>query len=110
MELENNVINASGLSLQTKMTYANHFKILKSWFLGKNKDLETIILTPKRTIAKVYKKYPSMTTRRTFLSSILGVFKYNPVFKNQYEDVYNIYLDEVKGLSELISKKYDNNE
>jgi hypothetical protein len=110
MELEKNVINASGISVQTKMNYANHFKILKSMFMGKNKDLETIILNPKKTIDKIYKKYPAITSRRAVLSSILGIFKYNPIFKQQYPNIYDFYLEEVKGLSELIQQKYDNND
>lgn len=110
MELENNVLNASGISIQTKLNYANHFKILKSMFMGKNKDLETIILNPRRTLAKIYKKYPAISSRRSVLSSILGIFKYNPIFKQQYQQVYDFYLEVVKSLSDIIGQKYDNNE
>lgn len=107
-DLANNLINAEGLSVNTKVLYANRIKILKSLYTG-NKDLEFVILNPKKTIKKIYDKYKAYQTIKNFIATILAVFKYNPIFKQQYPNLYDYYYAEYEKANEKVNEKYDDN-
>lgn len=109
-DLANNLINAEGLSVNTKVLYANRIKILKSMYNNGGREIDYVILNPKKTIKKIYDKYKAPQTIKNFIATILAIFKYNPLFKQTYPLLYDYYTAEYEKVNNKINEKYDSNE
>lgn len=100
-------IAGASVSNMSKKVYLTR---LKKWVEEAEVELETILANPDKYLKWVYKKSSNPQTQKSYISSILAIFKHTPDLKDKYKSEYETWFEAFKKVNGKIEDKYKTNE
>lgn len=105
-DLTKAIYDSSNLSPKSKQNYKDYFSALKT---RAEEDIENVATKPEKYISLFTKWYPKDTTRKSIISAILGLFRYNPSFQEKHKDAHGKWTEAFRETKEKVEKRYDEN-
>lgn len=99
-------ISKADLSELTKQNYRDRLSHLQKFF---DKSLFDIIKQAETSIKKIKDEYKQDTTRKTYISVILSVFRYTPGLKEQLSKAFVLWSSVLKECDDAVEGRYKKN-
>ena len=98
-------ISNANLSLISKRTYLERIKMISA---NLEKPIFWILKNPKETIEWIFKQSSAETTRKSYVSAILAIYKHNEGLKDAegFSNSYKEWLEKFKELDTAIGERY----
>lgn len=106
--LVDNIFNSKDLSPKTIQNYREYFSAIST--RSGISDMEIVATNPHKYIPLFKKWFLKDTTRKTMISAILGIFRYNPDFKDERKREYDKWSDAFKESKERVDERYESNQ
>jgi integrase len=102
-----NILKAENLSDITKKDYETRLKL----FIERtNEKIENIIKNPEKYIQWINENANSLQTKKSYIASVMAIFKYNPNLKKQQKKSYEKWYSELTKINNDIDEIYKKNE
>lgn len=100
------------LSAVTKKNYHDRVRAICMKASGRDTTvcIKKIMLEPEKYISLMRKWYPLATSHRVHYSAILGLFRYNPEFRDEHKEKHKKWMDAFREAKEKVNARYEANE
>lgn len=99
-------IESADLSPKTKENYRRQ---VSAFATHTDKSIEDIMTQPDTFIPLMQKWYPKDTTRKVNISTLLGLYRYNIVFKAKHINAYNKWFEAFDEARTKVNARYEEN-
>lgn len=77
---------------------------------GKDVTIQEVVLNPTTYVKDLKRWYgDKVTTHKTMISTLLGLFRYNEDFKYKHKKIYDVWLEEFQRVKKLVEARYEAN-
>jgi hypothetical protein len=105
-DLLKEVLANPDMSEVTKRNYSARVKVLER---QTQKSIEYILLHPAKYITFIREQYPNVTSNKSYFTVILGLFRYNPTFKEEHKAQHDKWSDAFKDADRKVTERYEAN-